>query len=435
MIKIRPRIRDAVIQSLRAGVTPKLGLSFIQVGRLKETQALLDDIERIVDGGGAFRIIEAEYGAGKTFFMCVASAMAHQKQLVVSLVDMSPDKRLYASNGQARALYSEIMAQLTTSMMPDGGALEFVITRFFERCESDNSEISVDDGLAVLQAMPCGFEYAQVLKCFWRGHQSSDAELKSQALRWLRGEMVHKRDAFQWLKVRSVITDGNVFDHLKIFARFTALAGFGGLLIGLDEAVNMYKLPNSQARRANYEQVLRYLNSTLQGNAPHLGMIIAGTRELVHDEYKGFASYEALRSRLSGNAYAKKMSIIDLTSPVMALENLSPEECFILLQNLRHVFASGDPSKYLISDKGIEQFLIHCHESIGASYFRTPRQTIRGFLDALVILDQNPEMDWQQLFKQIEVTKESSDDGAYPTSENTESDNDDGSDALGAFQL
>ena len=67
--RIRPRERDAVLQSLRAGVVPRSGQAHIQVGRAAEVQALIADITRIADGGAGSRFVIGEYGSGKTFFL------------------------------------------------------------------------------------------------------------------------------------------------------------------------------------------------------------------------------------------------------------------------------------------------------------------------------------------------------------------------------
>lgn len=74
--RLRPRERDAIIQSLRAGVTPRTGLQHIQVGRIREVESLLKDIERIADGGSAFRLVIGEFGSGKSFFLQLVRAIA-----------------------------------------------------------------------------------------------------------------------------------------------------------------------------------------------------------------------------------------------------------------------------------------------------------------------------------------------------------------------
>ena len=69
MSSIRAKDRDAVIQSLRAGVIPRAGQHLIQVGRVGELEALIRDVERLAESGSAFRVVIGEYGAGKTFFL------------------------------------------------------------------------------------------------------------------------------------------------------------------------------------------------------------------------------------------------------------------------------------------------------------------------------------------------------------------------------
>lgn len=61
--KIRSKERDAIIQSLKSGVTPKIGIQHIQVGRVNELKAMIQDIERLANGGSTFRLIIGEYGS------------------------------------------------------------------------------------------------------------------------------------------------------------------------------------------------------------------------------------------------------------------------------------------------------------------------------------------------------------------------------------
>ena len=69
MSAIRVKDRDAVVQSLRAGVVPRTGLHLVQVGRAREVASLLDDIGRIAEGSATFRVVVGDYGSGKTFFL------------------------------------------------------------------------------------------------------------------------------------------------------------------------------------------------------------------------------------------------------------------------------------------------------------------------------------------------------------------------------
>src|SRR5690606_22612858 len=276
-ITIRARDRDAVIQSLRAGVVPRMGQHLVQVGRTREGETWLGDVERVRDGGSAFRVIVGEYGAGKTFFLNLVRSIAMEKKLVVASADLNPDRRFHATGGQARSLYAELMRNLSTRTKPDGGALAGVVEKFISTAKADAKTAgqSVEDiiraKLQHLTELVNGYDFADVIAAYCRGFEEGNEQLKSDAIRWLRGEFATKTDARQALGVRAIVDDASVYDQLKLMARFVRLAGFSGLLISLDELVNLYKLANTQARNANFEQILRILNDSLQGTAVGLG--------------------------------------------------------------------------------------------------------------------------------------------------------------------
>jgi hypothetical protein len=406
--RIRARDREAILQSLTAGVVPRRGQQHIQVGRALEVSAVIEDLDRIVDGGSAVRFVIGEYGAGKSFFLQLVRAIALEKNLVTMHADLTPDRRLHATGGQARTLYAELTRNLATRTSPEGGALASVVERFItsalQQAKTADRPVQelIDERLAGLAEMVGGYDFAAVIAAYWRGHDEGDAALKDSAVRWLRGEYSTRTDARRDLGVRAIVDDANVYDHFKLLARFVVLAGYGGLLVGLDEMVNLYKLANSTARRSNYEQILRIVNDCLQGGVEHLGFLMGGTPEFLTDTRRGLYSYEALQSRLAENAFATG-GLRDLSGPVIRLQSLSQEELFVLLQRLRHVQASGDEARYLIPDSGLEAFMRHCSGRLGDDYFRTPRTTIKAFLQLLAVIEQNADADWQSLLGDVPV--------------------------------
>ena len=410
--RLRPKERDSIIQSLKAGVTPKIGLQHIQVGRVNEVQALIRDIERIADGGSAFRLVIGDYGSGKTFFLEVIRSIAQEKKLVTVNADLSPDRRLHASSGQAQSLYAELMRNLGTRNKPDGNALTSIVERFITtaRKSSDADSVPVDtiiqEQLSSLTELVGGYDFAKVIEAYWKAHETGNEHLKFCAVRWLRAEYSTKTEARNDLDVRTIISDTSFYDHLKLMSLFVRQAGYDGLLVNLDELVNLYKLTNKQARTSNYEQILRILNDCLQGSAEHLGFLMGGTPEFLLDPRRGLYSYEALQTRLAENTFAKRAGVTDYSSPTLHLANLSPEELYILLKNLRHVFASGDREDYLVPDEALLAFLNHCSKQIGDAYFRTPRNTIKAFVDMLEVLQQNPQIAWQELVGSIDIKKD-----------------------------
>ena len=405
---IRPKDRDAIIQSLRAGVVPRAGQHLIQVGRKNELETLVNDINRVADGGSSIRFFIGEYGAGKTFFLNLIRSVAMEKKLITANADLNPDRRLHATGGQARSLYAELMRNISTRTKPEGGAMTGIVERFIAtaKAEADtagkSTEIVIREKLEQLTEMVNGFDFADVIAAYYRGFEEGNEALKSDAIKWLRGEFTTKTNARQALGVRTIVDDASFYDQLKLFARFVRLAGYSGFLVCLDELVNLYKLANTQARNANYEQILRILNDSLQGSATGLGFILGGTPEFLMDTRRGLYSYPALQSRLAENTFAKA-GLVDYSGPVVRLSILTPEDFYVLLLKLRDVYAFGDPTKFLLPNEAIAPFMEHCAKRIGDKYFRTPRTTITAFINLLAVLEQNSGTDWRDLLGVLEV--------------------------------
>lgn len=412
MSKLKPRDRDAIVQALRAGVVPKLGLRHIQVGRVREIEELVKDVDRIAEAGSAIRFVVGEYGSGKTFFMNLIRLVALEKGLVVMFADLAPDRRPHATGGQARGLYAEMARNLSTRTKSDGGALASVVERFVSQAHREAEERDMPTGnlirerLAHFEELTGGFDFAEVVRRYWEGHETGDEELKSAALRWLRGEFATRTDARKALGVRTIIDDAGVYDHLKLMSAFVREAGYKGLLVGLDEMVNLFNLTSKQARDANYEQILRILNDVLQGSAEGLGFLMGGTPEFLMNTRRGLYSYEALQSRLAENTFARD-GLVDLSGPVVRLASLTPEDLFVLLHNIRAVMQEEED---MLPDAALEAFMAHCSERIGEAYFRTPRNTVTAFVNLIAVLQQNSGVAWSDLIEQIEVSADKGDD-------------------------
>ena len=428
--RIRTRERDTIIQALRAGVVPKVGLQHIQVGRARETEELVRDIERTGEGGSAIRFVIGEYGSGKTFFLNLVRLVAMEKGLVVLSADITPDRRLHGTGGQARSLYAELARNTSTRTRPDGGAMAPVVERFatqaIREAEKNGQQTGdvIRDKLAHLQEMTGGYDFATVIARYWEGFDNGNEDLKTAALRWLRGEYATRTDARRDLGVRTIVDDASVYDQLKLLALFVQGAGYGGLLVSLDEMVNLYKIVNTQARQSNYEQLLRILNDVLQGTARNLGFIMGGTPEFLMDTRRGLYSYQALQSRLAENAFARD-GMVDLSGPVVRLANLTPEDMFVLLANIRRVMQDDENA---VPDEALAAFMAHCSDRIGDAYFRTPRNTVKEFVNLLSVLDQNPGTQWQSLIGSVDPEEDIGPE-ANPVTEDGEEDD------LASFKL
>lgn len=409
---IRPKERETIIQSLKSGVVPRTGLQHIQVGRSEELKSFVKDVDTIAEGGTSFRFVIGEYGSGKTFFLSLVRTIALEKGLVTMHADLSPIKRFHGSDGQPRLLLSEMVENLSTRTKPDGNALQNILERFISNAREEakangsNPYDLISEKLNELNDYTGGYNFVSVIKKYLEGYESGNQFLMNSALKWLKAGYTTKTDTLRDLGIREFISDSSFYNTLKLYSVLVRKAGYKGLLICVDEMVNLYKIPNSISRKANYEEILSMLNNTLQGSFSNIGFIMGGTPEFLTDNIRGLYSYEALKSRLSENSFSKQLGVTDYNSVVLRLASLTKEELYLLLTNLRYVFASGKEENYLIPDEGLLAFLSHCANKIGESYFRTPRTTIKSFLDLLSVLEQYPDYKWNDIISSVDVQKD-----------------------------
>ena len=412
-LKIIERERAAILSSLAAGVVPRIGLQHVQVDRKEEVAALIEDLKRVESGGSAVRFVAGRFGTGKSFLLNLIRAVALERKFVVVQADITTDRRLQATGGAARALYSELMKNLCTRGKPEGGALPNLVERWVGEVSHQVTAAGGNDQAVEaklyelckpLQDLVSGFDFVNVIAQYYRGYLKQDEPLQTAAVRWLRAEYATKTEARQDLGVRSIIDDASIYDYLKLFARFVRIAGFAGLLVCLDELVVLsHRLNNKIARSNNYEAILRIVNDCLQGAVEGLGFIFAATDDCIYDKRRGLCSYEALATRLADNRFASDQ-LVDLAGPVMKLKALTPEDCYVLLHNIRHVHAGGDQAKYAVPDECLTAYLASCNQRMGAASFQTPRETIKDWIGLLNVLQQNPGSDWKKLIGEIKTT-------------------------------
>lgn len=410
--RIPKRISTAILKSLAAGVVPRTGLEYIAVGRADEINALIDDVENVIaEGGASFRLILGRYGSGKSFLGQLVRSKALAQNFVVADADLSPTRRLTGSKGQGLSLYRELLNNLATRTRPDGNAFPVILERWITDVQNSVMQEGISPGspefssaverrihqtINEMEGMVHGFDFATVITAYWNGHQEGIDTKKDAALRWLRGEFSTKTEARQALGVRVIINDSDWYDYIKLLARFVKEIGYSGLLIFVDEGVNLYKISNSKSRNNNYEYLLTIFNDALQGRAQYLGFILSGTPQMVEDRGRGLFSYEALKTRLEESRFAK-VGFRDLTSPLIRLEVLSPEEIFLLLQRLREVHGIHHKYEPRITDQQIQQFMQEIQNRLGAEQFLTPREVVRDFIFVLNTLHQHEDQSMESV--------------------------------------
>ncbi len=397
--RVPKRIAAVIINSLKGGVVPRIGLPYITVGREREIQALLHDLDLVADGGASFRFLVGRYGAGKSFLLQTIRTHAMGNDFVVADADLSPERRLQGGQGQGLATYRELIRNLSTKTRPEGGALALVLDRWVAALrEQPDAEAALAAQLSPIQELVCGFDFTQVLRLYYRASLEGDDEARAGVVKWLRGEFRTKTEARGELGVNACITDDTWYEYLKLFAQFLVGAGYRGLVVLIDELVNLYKIPNATSRQYNYEKILTMYNDTLQGKAHHLGIIMGGTPQSIEDRRRGVFSYEALRSRLTQGRFASA-GLADMLAPVIHLEPLTYEELLVLIEKLADIHAGYFGYERTLTEAQLVGFLKVEFGRVGADTHLTPREVIRDFIELLDIVCQNPGADVDALLK------------------------------------
>lgn len=433
-MKIPRRIASVVINSLKGGVVPRIGLPYITVGREAEIDALLRDVEIIAEGGASFRFIVGRYGSGKSFLLQTIRNYVMDRNFVVADADLSPERRLQGARGQGLATYKELIQNLSTKTRPEGGALTLILDRWLSNVQSEAAaesglgpgdagfvglvEKKIGEVVNSLNEMVHGFDFAKLLTVYYRANLAGDDESKAKVVKWFRGEYANRTEARAELGVNIVITDDDWYEYIKLFAMFLKKAGYNGLLVLIDELVNIYKIPNSITRQYNYEKLLTMYNDTLQGRARHLGIIMGGTPQCIEDTRRGMFSYEALRSRLEEGRFVLD-GMRNVLSPVIRLSPLTCEEMLVLIEKVAEIHAGLFEYGRRLSQQELIDFIRIEFGRIGADAKLTPREVIRDFIELLNIVYQNPEANVAELLnsEKFEYAKAAAPAGEAPDKE------------------
>ena len=397
--RVPKRVAAVILNSLKGGVVPRIGLPYITVGREVEIRALLTDLSLIADGGASFRFLVGRYGAGKSFLLQTIRTHAMGEGFVVADADLSPERRLQGGQGQGLATYRELIRNISTKTRPEGGALNLILDRWVASC-ADVDESVVNAQLAPLEEMVHGFDFARMLRRYRAAVSESDEEAMSRVTKWIRGEYRTKSEARAELGSSTIISDDDWYDYVKLIARFLVCSGYKGMLVLIDELVNLYKIPNAITRQYNYEKILTMYNDTLQGKAQYLGMIMGGTPTSIEDRRRGVFSYEALRSRLAQGRFARE-DLKDMLAPIIRLQPLTYEELLVLIEKLMQIHAGYFGWTPTLAENDLVDFLKIEFGRVGTDTHLTPREVIRDFIELLDILCQNPDANVAELLQSV----------------------------------
>lgn len=421
-MKIKKRDSTAILNSLSGGVVPSRGLQYVMVGRTDEAKQILLDLNNVKNGSSVIKLFIGPFGSGKSFIQALIQQVAFNEKFVVAKADFTPERRLYGGDGKAVAIYTELTKNLAIATVPEGGALPTILDKWigdvqakviqkkdYGSVEFDNPEFVKDvekeiiSVVSKMDELTGGYDFARILNLYFKGFIEDNNDLQRKAIRWLRGEYRTKTEARTDLGVRDIIDDNNYYNYIKVLSQFVKQIGYSGLVVNLDEGINLYKITHPQTRDKNYETILKIYNDTLQGNVEGLYISIGGTPEFLEDERRGLFSYGALKRRLQSNRFETN-EYRDLSQPVIKLTPLKYNETYVLLQKLRDIHATHLEYKTTVTDEEIQRFIRQEYSKPGAEEHLTVGDIIRSFIGALNILQQNPNYDRVDMFGTNEKT-------------------------------
>lgn len=412
MHKIKDKERMTILNALKTGVVPNVGLKYMQVGRSEEIAQIINDLSHVESGGTTVKFIAGEYGAGKSFFLTLCKLMAHEKKMIVMNADITTEKILCASDGKAKALMTELIKNMSCRSRPEGNALKILvetwISKFIEKFPNPNK----NDFYSIMEpvsGLALSNSFAQVLHIYMEAYQAQDQEKIEKCLKWMRAEYENKTDAKNDIGVSSIIDDADFYDVIKIYTAFAKVAGFSGVMVNIDELAVLIR-QRAPLRNKNYETLLTIINDCHQGSIENLVFLFGATIESIENKEKGLFSYGALERRLASNPYARD-GVKDLSGPVMRLSTLSKEEMFVLIHNLRDIYAFFEPEKYLIDEEGLKAFFTESFSKLGSDEHTTPSDIIKNFLSLLSVLETQKDKTWKDFIKQSASVSEQQNSG------------------------
>lgn len=392
-MEIPRRTLVTMMNALSSGVVPRRGLEYIAVGRRRETETFVGDLEDTAQGGGAFRFISGRYGNGKSFMIQMIRNYAMGRDFAVMDADLAVNRRLTGSKGEGLNTYRELVRNMAVKSRPDGGAMETLLQGWI--LPMMDSGMGPDEVAAEIRSRTAGMsgmtyygDFVTALSAYARGLAGGEGQ--GPAVRWLKGEYELKSEARRDLGTSTIIGDANWYEAVKLWAELAVLAGYRGLVVFLDEAVVLYKIQNRRSRDNNYERLLTMFNDIMQGKSSHLSMYVCGTPDFITDPDRGLYSYEALRSRLVTGKFENGYD--NYLGPVINLRPLTDEEVFVLLRTLRSMHEQRYGYESGITDEMLQTYLRTVTATIGGRDMVTPREITRDLISLLDTLHQNPDL-------------------------------------------
>jgi hypothetical protein len=283
---ISPQRRREIIDALRRGTVPERGLDAFAVGTGRFAAAFDEELSAVALGGSGFKAVRGEYGSGKSFTVRWLAERARSAGFATTEVQVSESE---TPLHHLETVYRRACEHLTTADTPTG-ALRTVVESWLYTLHQDilAGGADVADTSAVLEATDKLAEQrlgpiaarapalAAVLRGYRRALAADDAPRAEGLLAWLGGQPHVAADIKRSAGIRGDLDHDGALAFLAGLVTILRGAGYGGLVLVLDEVETLQRV-RSDARDRALNALRQLIDELDRGQFPGLYLVITGT--------------------------------------------------------------------------------------------------------------------------------------------------------------
>ena len=390
-----------VFQRLRDGLVPERGLDAYATrveDQRKEIHRLLDQTST---GEGLVKFLRGDYGCGKTFMARLAVLDAQARGFATSFVVVSENDLRFHKFDE---LYRRVVAELSTDTCPRGALADLLdrwIGKVEERLEAAGHDpegydfdTKVQDELkADLQSMSGGSapaDFVRVIQTIFELKQAGDYAGAGALVSWLSGSSNVAAGAKKRAGVKGEIRSDAALDYLRGVVTIARKAGYGGLVVVVDEAETLLRR-RSDVRAAALNG-LRQIVDASKDHA-HLLWLITGTPDFF-DSSRGVAGLAPLHARIQ---FLKQGDFASLRQAQLELRPFNQDTLRKVGLRLRELFLQiaehPDRVEARVTPAFVERLIGDVTDGFAGKLGIVPRQFLRTLVNHLDLVDENEGYD------------------------------------------
>lgn len=391
-------LRWTLLNALRNGTVPDLGLEEIAVGLDPQVAAVEEGLAFVSRGKSGYKFLRGDYGAGKTFLSSLVCSQATEKGFLFSKVVVSAaDTPLY----RLISVYRRLCEGLSRNTRNPGGQFRSILDRWLYSLEEKVEELhgigEDDDGFAEAvsaqvdrELLELGDTAGRMAACIKGYHQAQLAGDYGQAmalLDWMTGNDKVAASMKKTAGVTGSLGSEDVLPFLQGLLQIVRASGEQkGLVVVIDEVETILRLRRPE-RTKSLEVLRQLVDACDRHEFPGLYLLFTGTPDFF-DSPQGVPSLPPLHDRI-------KVSFQDdlpdnLRQPQIRLRAFDQARLEAVAKKVRQVYPAAMPLEQVVTDDVIIALSDAMTAGFGGRIEVIPRLFLRAWVDLLDRADQHP---------------------------------------------